>query len=510
MTFARRAVVHGLVLATGLLPLLPLHAIRGADPRIADSAGRQVLLRGVDVDALGHYYQQYPKYPAVLPLTANDFKEMAGLGFNVVRLILNWSELEPTPGAFNLSYVARIRRAVQQAGANGIYVVLDMHQDAWGIGVMGHAGEDCPPESSPPVGYDGAPEWATFTDGLPTCAIAGTREISLADEAAWQNFYDNTHGIETQLALAWGRLAAQFARDPTVAGYDLLNEPNPGLIFDEATGGLGNYYSEALAAIRTGERSVKGGFSHIAFFEPGVEWSLLGTTVTPQGAFTRDPNIVFAPHLYGGSLAVASVDQGVHEAQVAAAPYKTTVWSGEYGWYGDPAQNAADEIELAREQDAHLWGGAWWQWKQACGSPSSVGNFGGAIPTETNSLIRFGCKTPLPSAKLAPANNLAIPQVTERIIARATVHAAPGKIESLRSTPATGAFSLTGNTTTRPATRLACMLAVWIPGARKPRFATTGITKLKATRVRGGYDVSGCARGHYQLRLLDPAPRVPG
>jgi endoglycosylceramidase len=490
--------------ATGATPsLLPLHSVRGSDARIADSAGRQVLLRGVDVDALGQYYQQYPQDPAVLPLTQADFQEMAELGFNVVRLVLSWSELEPTRGSFNMAYVARIRQAVNWAAANGIYVVLDMHQDAWGIGVMSSPQKQCPALSSPAVGYDGAPAWATYTDGMSTCAIAGTRELSLADETAWQDFYSDHAGIQDQLIGTWAKLAEQFAADPAVAGYDLLNEPDPGLTFNEATGGLGQFYSRALAAIRIAEQRVPGGFSHIAFFEPGVEWSLLGTTLTPQGSFTSDPNIVFAPHLYGGSLAVTSVGQGFQFARAAAHGYGTTVWAGEYGWYSVPvSENAADIAEFARDEDANLWGGAWWQWKQACGSPSTIGSFGQKLPAVTDSLVEVKCSgSQLQRGPNATQTLAQIPATTRAWIGRATVHAAPGILQTLASDAMNHSFSVTGSA---PADMFgpACLLQAWVPGTTKPRFTTMGLTQLRVASVAGGFDVSACARGgDYSLSL---------
>jgi endoglycosylceramidase len=483
--------------------LLPLHSVSGNSPRIVDSSGRQVLLRGVNEDALGEYYQQYPQLAPVLSLTENDFREMAGLGFNVVRLVLSWSRLEPRRGRFNLQYVKAIRRAVDWARANDIYVVLDMHQDAWGIGTRGTPAETCPPSAPPPVGYDGAPEWATLTGGLPSCAVDGIREISPADETAWQNFYENTKGIQSQLVTTWGRLAAQFASDPAVAGYDLLNEPNPGLSFNETLNQLGAYYAGALAAIRAGERSVRHGFSHIAFFEPGVEWSAAGTGATPRWSFTTQPDVVFAPHLYGGSLAATSVDQGFAYAASAARTYGTTIWSGEYGWYGNPTQDEADILEFARQQDTHLWGGAWWQWKQACGSPSTIGSYGQKPPTSTNSLVQINCVTGAGAGPGLPSvRQMLIPASTGAILGRPTVHAAPGIITSLKSDPRTGSFAVSGR---RAASGGSCALQAWAPGSGRPRFSGIGVRRVASARVRGGYEITACVHGTYALRLIGRA-----
>jgi endoglycosylceramidase len=80
---------------------------------------------------------------------------------------------------------------------------------------------------------------------------------------------------------------------------------------------------------------------------------------------------VFAPHLYGGSLAAVSVDDGYRFAEQAAAQYGTTVWSGEWGWFSaDPKDDEPKIRDYVAQEDAHLWGGAWWDWKQACGDPT--------------------------------------------------------------------------------------------------------------------------------------------
>src|SRR5438045_1821185 len=112
--------------------LSPLHAVRGVEPQIVDATGRQVLLRGVNDNQLGDYYQADPAIPSTVPLAEADFTQMAGLGFDAVRLIVHWSLLEPEPGVIDDAYLAQIHEAVSWAATHGIYVVLDMHQDAWG------------------------------------------------------------------------------------------------------------------------------------------------------------------------------------------------------------------------------------------------------------------------------------------------------------------------------------------------------------------------------------------
>src|SRR3954462_3294835 len=204
-----------------------LQAIRGDSPAIVTADGRQVLLRGVNVNQLGDYWQQRPEIPATLPLTEDDFAGIQALGMNEVRLLVHWSKLEPQRGRVDEAYLAQIRQAIGWARKPGIYVVLDMHQDAWGKSIATPRSESCPPGFSPQQGWDGAPAWATLTDGLPTCRFQ-IREVATAVAQAWQNFYLDRDGIQSELVKTWAHRAHACAAVPPVAAYGLLNEPNTG------------------------------------------------------------------------------------------------------------------------------------------------------------------------------------------------------------------------------------------------------------------------------------------
>ena len=97
--------------------LFKLHATRGNHPKVVDARGAQVLLRGVNVNGLGEYFQPNPGLAPTIPLTRDDFHDIAALGFNSVRLIVSWSALQPTRGAYDTAYVARVHRAVRWAAA---------------------------------------------------------------------------------------------------------------------------------------------------------------------------------------------------------------------------------------------------------------------------------------------------------------------------------------------------------------------------------------------------------
>jgi hypothetical protein len=78
-----------------------LHAVRGPNPGIYDEQNRQVLLRGVNYNVLGDYYQQYPDLATTIPPDDSDMPRMAQIGLNSIRLVLNWSAIETQPGVYD-------------------------------------------------------------------------------------------------------------------------------------------------------------------------------------------------------------------------------------------------------------------------------------------------------------------------------------------------------------------------------------------------------------------------
>jgi endoglycosylceramidase len=479
-----------------IVELPALHATRGEDPGIFDSLGRQVLLRGVNLNSLGDYYQASPELPAVFELEPEFFEKMAAQGFNVVRLLLSWSALEPQRDHIDQSYLARIGAAVDAAEANGIYVVLDMHQDAWGKFIATPPGTLCTPGTEPAIGWDGAPQWATLTDGGDTCR-QGSREFADAVSNAFRNFYEDTDGIQGQLVKTWAALAREFATETAVAGYDLINEPHFVAIDRRETAQqLGEFYSRAIDAIRAVERNA-GGFDHIVFFEPLINFPLLNTT--PPLDFTADENIVFAPHNYAESInSFFTIEQQFDTIRRWAARYRTTFWIGEYGWFSDPAANASRVARYGQQEDFYEVGGTWWQWLQACGDPHALsgavaaGDFmpgPDAAPEEQIQYHLIGC----------PEDSYGQPIPEWRtVLARPRPLAAPGRIIALQSDGAAGTMHLEGDATGAAA---GARLEIWAPqrGDRAPQLS--GADAVEVIARAGGYHLSATVDGPYTVDL---------
>lgn len=475
--------------ATPVDPLIlrPLHV--SADRRVVDDLDREVLLRGVNITSLGEYWQGDATLKPTEELTADDWDEMAAQGFNVVRLVVHWSQLEPTRGTLNQAYLARIDDYVTAAATHGMYTVIDMHQDAYSAFIFTSLASECTGSTSPAKGWDGAPKWAVMTDGLSTC-ITGDRNSSPAVTAAWNHFYDNTDGIQDRFVATWAGLAAHFAGRPEVAGYDLLNEPE----VSRPAAQLGPLYNQLIKntvlAIRAAEKSAE--FAHLQIIEPAFaaghpEFGL--AVPDPAGVGLDLHNLVAGPHNYAEAIEIGlglSIEDMSALYLGAADGMGVPMWVGEHGFWSADAETVAKLTRYAADEDARLLGGAWWQWRQPCGDPHSVPWGGYAKDGQTNQQIHLH-GVACPSQKdLGPTEPLL------RVVRRATPRFAPGRIQKLTSDPVTGKFSLTATQATPGAT-----LVVWLP--QMPGsfdVSATNLSELALREVPGGrYLVAQVAAG---------------
>ncbi len=460
-----------------------LTATRGEQAGVFDALGRQVLLRGVNFNHLGDYFQVHPDLPTVAALGADDWDDAAALGTNVIRLVTTWSAWEPQRDRFDTAYLARVRAAVAEANVRGMYVVIDMHQDAWSRYVFTSAGETCPEETHHQKGWDGAPLWATFTDGEPTCT-PGRREDSPAVQRAWDNFYADRDGIRDELAELWAFIASEFGHEPGVAGYDLLNEPGNGSSGVTTREGISSFYRSAIRAIREAEAKI-GAPGHLIFFEPSVYAAL------PEFDLSEDPNLVFAPHNYAESIGPSFpglLDLSFTAYSLLGQLYGTALWIGEYNRFSDPETNEEWTARFAALEDRFLIsGGAWWQWEQECGDPHNVQH----PPTpawleqqrERCGDARFGVST---------------------CLSRAYPRAAPGRLESV-STPSCGMDLVVTGSTEAPGS-----VDLWLPArtGAEPAVAGTGILSVNTRRVNGGWRIEVVVDGDYTVEVTPGAGAV--
>jgi len=204
-------------------------------PYIYDSNGRIVLLHGTNVVYKHAPFIAYPDPGQPWNFDATDAARMQDLGFNLVRLGIEWQALEPgsggpnqpricTPGppgdphefdaAIAQQYLGHVKATVDLLSHYGIYTLLDMHQDVYNSLFRG----------------EGAPDWAVCTNDVPIVPKGGrwsnnysNAQLQTAAAHFWSN--DVVGDLQGQYDLAWKTVANEFKNDPWVVGYDPYNEP---------------------------------------------------------------------------------------------------------------------------------------------------------------------------------------------------------------------------------------------------------------------------------------------
>lgn len=352
-------------------PLPSLKAVtNGVDPgRIVDSEGRQVLLRGVNVNSHVEYWQYDSTIATTFPFTEEDADLLASMGWNIVRLAISWSRVEPQPGQYDNNYLDEVAETVSRLRKRGIYTLIDLHQDAWGASLAAPSGTVCS-EGKPAQGWDGAPAWATFDDNELRCG-SSHRELVPAVRAAWVNFFKDREGpggvgIRTRYVRMFAHIVKFFANESSVAGYDIMNEPNQFL--EETYPALSQFYEEALKAMRKAEEEV-GAPKRLFFFEPTIAWHAVGFPApTP---FDHDDQVVYSPHIYQEGINEGTLEEGFARAAKEAvelyrgAPVVTSEWGGD----PDRAKDPNDDYFQRHlyEQDNYQFGATIWTWHTSCG-----------------------------------------------------------------------------------------------------------------------------------------------
>ncbi|HWE28261.1 MAG TPA: cellulase family glycosylhydrolase, partial [Polyangia bacterium] len=171
---------------------------------LRDAEGRVKLYRGVNVHIAGIFDVTFadgraPREP--LPsFDASDPIDMRARGFNLVRLPINWSAIEPARAQFDDDYLDRVAGIVAWCHAAGVDVLLDLHEDGW----------------SKELCEDGAPLWAivpppaTLTGGPvpgPDCHSTGPAL------AAFDSFWSDADGLEEAYLDMLAHVAARFRDD---------------------------------------------------------------------------------------------------------------------------------------------------------------------------------------------------------------------------------------------------------------------------------------------------------
>lgn len=351
----RRIAILGALAACGGSDAPATSPLASDGTHLRDAQGRIALLRGVNARVDGVFDASFadgrtPLEP-IPPLETSDCARMRSLGLDFLRLPINWSAIEPVQGSYDDAYLDRVDAAVQCAASAGIVVMIDLHQDAY----------------SKEIGEDGAPLWAI--QPAPTMLLEGPlvdlgeRRTSPQVTAAFNTFFDRADpaGVRAAFLAVLDHVAARWADDPAVIGFEIYNEPPVG---DSL---VTPFSIEAAARIRTAAPA------KLVMFEPSATRNLFDFAPKSMTPFpTRDA--VYAPHVYTFvfdadparlmALTPADLEPSVEGARAEATAWHTPLMIGEYG-IGPTQPNANLWMGVqAQLHDRYLASDAFWVWKE--------------------------------------------------------------------------------------------------------------------------------------------------
>jgi len=528
---------------------------------IADAMGRSVILRGVASGGLMDYWSGsdpatlrpapfFPWDPAAYdnrcppnsadvwqpPLCRNDLSEMRALGFDVVRLALSWSLLEPQPGKYDQRYLDRIAQVVGWADQEGLYVILDMHENAY----TRYLARPSPPPlpGGAPTSLNqlsGAPPWAVITDFWPSEVFFGQREVNPAVFAAFNSFWLNRqvsgpagqapgNGLQDHYIGALAALVRRFKDSSTVAGYGIFNEPWPGFVppplFEDLF--LFPFYRRVLDAVTgagdglpcpssappvpaCGYRDLGiGDRAHLFFVEPNHLREQTDFPTSLPLPFSSAANLVYAIHAYthvftldalaGQDPRRASYPPGGFElsyvsGQLEARALRAALFVDELG--NQPADDAILLANQLTSQERHRVGAILWVWKQNCAVVPTWGVYDGFYDGHRDQRCAYDRPPAARDPSTEPQNGC-LRLDRERLLARVWPRAMAGTSSNVTYSyePGTGLFNLAASA---PAGAPETLLFV----PRQVR-GTVGVT--------GAAIISGTDRGQDGSRLVHVQP----
>jgi len=237
---------------------------------LKDVFGRSLIIHGLNVcnaakRAPGHLpWQQLP-----------DFKKfVTDWGFNGVRLLVFWSDVEPERGKYNDAYISSIAGLVNNLKACGIWTIVDFHQDLYAEKFTG----------------DGAPAWAIHDHDLPFSPVSpwALNYLQPAVMVAFQNFWSTSlrNDYLAMIKYTMAKIRSQGTPGTSnIIAVDVMNEPFKADLFNFETTTLTKFYNDFSAANST-ERT-------------GIEPAIIADAGIPSSVGFEGPGPgIYLPHYY--------------------------------------------------------------------------------------------------------------------------------------------------------------------------------------------------------------------
>ncbi len=193
-------------------------------------------------------------------ITTGDLDNIKNAGFNVVRVPVWWGQFYPLNNVSNSGWrsdaFTELDWLVSNCASRGIYVIIDMH------------------------------------------GVVGSQSTSDDTGQANQNQYWTNGSDQGNTGFMWWQIANHYNGNPTVAGYDLINEPTGA----PNTGAVWSAYSSLYNSVRSADPN------HMIFMEGAFgnwNWSMM-----PAPSQYNWTNVVYEMHEYQYNGSAAQVQSG--------------------------------------------------------------------------------------------------------------------------------------------------------------------------------------------------------
>ncbi|HEY0796827.1 MAG TPA: cellulase family glycosylhydrolase [Acidisarcina sp.] len=244
-------------------------------------------------------------------ITEADIKAIRKEGFNSIRIPFHYKFFTGEPGATGGDGFALLDRVVKWSRDAGLYVVLDMH-----------------------------------------CAPGGQTGTNIDDSYGYPWLYESEAAQLRTIAI-WRTIALHYRDDPTVLGYDLLNEPIPHFpALQQYNSKLEPLYRRITTAIREVDRN------HVVIFG-GAQWDSNFKVFGPP----FDQNALYELHKYWMEPTQASIQEYVDFRE----RYDVPLWLGESG---ENTDEWVGKFTAVLEKNDIGW--AFWPYKKMAATSSVV------------------------------------------------------------------------------------------------------------------------------------------
>ena len=234
-------------------------------------------------------------------ITELDFKNIAKIGANTVRLPFNYRLIETAPYKYSEEGIRYLKKALDWSKKHGLKVILDLH-------------------AAP--GAQNA-DWHSDSDGA-------------------AKFWGSSRNKDRACKL-WAMLAKRFANHEALLGYDVLNEP---VVLDEKKEyQISDYYEKVIKAIRDIDKrhiiwlegniwSQKVDFL-APFIKPGIEISMHSYAPLSYG-YNYTPSLKFPCYSDGEFWTSDKIKKHLKKYFDFAKKHGTSIFCGEFGinWRG--------------------------------------------------------------------------------------------------------------------------------------------------------------------------------